>query len=108
MKNLYLVLVALFATSALALASFDSDDATIFKVSEHTAKVVLDKHDYKVSVTFDDGATWDNVKDHYELDPSVAEGIKKGDIYINIGSDGTASFKKTTMKKVKDSVNKVL
>jgi hypothetical protein len=99
MKHLYLVLslslVALLATFSLASAdSFDSAEATIQKAGANSAKVEIGKETYTAPITFGDGASWDNVKDHYEVDPSVVSGLKAKKIVISVGSDGTVSFTK--------------
>jgi hypothetical protein len=99
MKYLSLVLslslVAFFATFTIAPAgSFDSETATIQKSGASSAKVMIDKATYTVPISFGDGASWDCVKDHYEVAPSVASGLKAGKIAISVGSDGTASFTK--------------
>jgi hypothetical protein len=98
MKYLRLLLclsvAALFTHSTVLADSYDSETATIQKKSDHSAKVLIDKGTYTAPVSFDDGATWDNVKDHYEVDPSVASGIKSGTIMLSVGADGTVSFKK--------------
>jgi len=100
MKHLRLVLslslVAFIATFSIAAAdSYDSDMATIKKDGSHGAKVSLDKKTYTVPISFGDGASWDSVKDHYELSDAAAAAIKSGKASISIGSDGTV----TTHKK---------
>ena len=99
MKTLRLVLclsvVALLAhSSALFADSYDSDNATISKGGKDSAKVALGSKTYSAPIKFDDGADWSTVKDHYEVAPDIASGIKAGTICISVGSDGTASFKK--------------
>jgi hypothetical protein len=99
MKHLSLVLslslVAFVATFTLASADpFDSETATIQKSGASSAKVMVDKSTYTAPVSFGDGASWDCVKDHYEVAPSVVSGLKAGKIAISVGSDGTASFTK--------------
>lgn len=92
---LSLSLVAFLATFSLAsAASFDSETATIQKATASTAKVIVGKETYTAPISFGDGASWDNVKDHYEVADSVVSGLKKHKIAISIGSDGGASFTK--------------
>ncbi len=88
--------VAFLATSSiLAIGdSFDSQEATIQKAGDTKAKVLVDKSTYTAPICFADGASWDTVKDHYEVDPSVVAGLAAKKIAISIGSDGTASFSK--------------
>jgi hypothetical protein len=100
MKHLRLLftlsVVAFLATVTLAAAdSFDSDSATIQKASASSAKVMVGKSTYTAPISFGDGASWDNVKDHYEVADSVVAGLAAGKIAISIGSDGTATFTKT-------------
>ena len=99
MKYLRLILcltvVAFLAHSTAALAdSYDSEMATIQKGGSSSAKVLVGSKTYSAPISFDDGASWDTVKDHYEIDPSVVSGLGAGTIAISVGSDGTASFKK--------------
>jgi hypothetical protein len=99
MKHLRLVLtlslVALIATFSIARAdSYDSDDATIKKATDKTVTVTIDKKDYTLPITFGDGASWDNVMDHYELSDASVACIKSGKASLLIGSDGSASWKK--------------
>jgi hypothetical protein len=99
MKHLRLVLalslVAFIATFSIAAAdSYDSDDATIKKASDKAATVTIDKKSYTVPVTFGDGASWDNVMDHYELSDASVAAVKSGHATLTVGSDGSASWKK--------------
>jgi hypothetical protein len=99
MKHLRLVLtlslVAFIATFTLAAAdSYDSDMATIQKKSNTTAKVMVDKNTYVVPVSFGDGASWDNVMDHYELSDASKACLASGHAKLSIGSDGGASWSK--------------
>lgn len=99
MKNLRtliaLTVVAFLATfiSANAAGSFDSDTATIKKDGK-MAKVMIKKDSYVAPISFEDGADWSAVKDHYEVDPSVVSGLAKHKIAIKVGADGKASFTK--------------
>ena len=97
MKHLRLVLplllVAFLATSTIASAdSYDSDMVTIQKAGASSAKVLVGSKTYTAPLCFADGASWDTVKDHYEVAPSVVSGLAACKIAISIGSDGTASF----------------
>jgi hypothetical protein len=99
MKKLRLVLslslVALIATFNLAAAdTFDSDDATIQKKTDTTASVIVDKTTYVVPVTFGDGASWDNVMDHYDLSDASKAILATGHAKLSIGSDGGATWSK--------------
>ena len=92
---LSLSLVACLATFTIARAdSYDSDEATIQKKSDSSAKVLLDKKTYVVPVKFGDGASWDSVKDHYELSDASAACVKSGHAKLSVGSDGGASWSK--------------
>jgi hypothetical protein len=55
---------------------------------------MVDKSTYVVPVTFGDGASWDNVMDHYELSDASVACLKSGKAKLTIGSDGSASWKK--------------
>ena len=99
MKHLRLLLslslVALIATFSIARAdSYDSDDATIQKKSDTTAKVIVDKNTYVVPVSFGDGASWDNVMDHYELSDASKACLASGHAKLSVGSDGGATWSK--------------
>ena len=98
MKYLRLLLclsvVAFFTHSTVLAETYDSETATIQKKSDHSAKILIDKGTYSAPISFADGATWDNVKDHYEVDPSVAGWIKSGTAVLSVGADGTVSFSK--------------
>jgi hypothetical protein len=90
---LSLSLVLVFGNVARA-DSFDSDTATIKKSSAKVAKVTLDKKTYLVPITFGDDASWDSVKDHYELSDAAAAAVKSGKASITVGSDGGLSTSK--------------
>ena len=99
MKYLRLVLslslIAFLATFSIAAAdTYDSEQATIQKAGAHSAKVMVDSKTYTAPISFGDGASWDSVKDHYELDPSIVSCLKNGTVAISIESDGGASFTK--------------
>jgi hypothetical protein len=99
MKHLRLVVclsvVAFIATFTIASAdSYDSEQATFQKSGAHSAKVMIGKKTATAPISFGDGASWDSVKDHYELDPSIVSGLEAGTMTISIGSDGTATFTK--------------
>lgn len=110
MKNLCLILslslVAFIANSTGAFAeAYDSDTATITKCNDTTAKVMIGSKSYCTPISFGDGASWTNVKDHYEVSPAAEDLIKANKAAISISSDGTASFKQCaaacTKKKTK-------
>ena len=99
MKNLRLLLafslVTCLATFSIARAdSYDSDEATIQKKTDTTATVLVDKKSYVVPVTFGDGASWDNVKDHYELSEASEALLATGHAKLSVGSDGGATWSK--------------
>jgi hypothetical protein len=99
MKHLRLVLtlslVAFLATFSIAAAdSYDSDTATIQKKSDTTATVLVDKNTYVVPVSFADGASWDNVFDHYELSDASKAILASGKAKLSVGSDGGATWSK--------------
>ena len=98
MKNIRLALlvalVASLATFTVRADSFDSDTATIQKASDKTAKVLVDKGTYTVPISFADGASWDNVEDHYELSDGAVALIKAGKASLSIGTDGSVSTSK--------------
>jgi hypothetical protein len=99
MKHLRLLLslslVAFLATFQLASAdSYDSDMATIQKKSDTSVKVIVDKNTYVVPVSFGDGASWDNVMDHYELSDASKACLASGHAKLSIGSDGGATWSK--------------
>ena len=99
MKHLRLLLslslVAFLATFSIARAdSYDSDDATIQKKSDTTAKVIVDKTTYVVPISFGDGASWDNVMDHYELSDASVACLATGKAKLSIGTDGGATWSK--------------
>ena len=92
---LSLSLVACLATFSIARAdSYDSDEATIHKKSDTTAKVLIDKKTYVVPVKFGDGASWDNVHDHYELSDASKGYLATGHAKLSVGSDGGATWSK--------------
>ncbi len=99
MKHLRLLLtlsiVATIATFSIARAdSYDSDDATIQKKSDTSAKVLVDKKTYIVPISFGDGASWDNVSDHYELSDTSKAYLASGHAKLSVGSDGGATWSK--------------
>jgi hypothetical protein len=99
MKYLRLVLslslAAFIATFTLASAdSYDSDMATIQKAGATTAKVMVDKNTYVVPISFGDGASWDNVMDHYELSDASKACLASGHAKLSVGSDGGATWSK--------------
>jgi hypothetical protein len=90
-----LSLVAVLAAFSIARADYDSDYATVQKASDTTAKVMVNKKTHTVPISFADGASWDSVKDHYELsDASVAclEACKT--TKVSVAADGTLTWSK--------------
>ena len=97
MKNLYLPLVVstvLILANVARADSFDSDAATVQKASDKTAKVIVDKGSYVVPVTFGDGASWDNVQDHYDLSDASVAALKTGKAKLEVDSDGSLHWTK--------------
>jgi hypothetical protein len=98
MKHLLLLLslsLVLVLANVARADSFDSDTATIKKgKSDKSAKVMLDKKTFLVPISFGDGASWDSVKDHYELSDASAAAVKSGKASVSVASDGTLSWKK--------------
>lgn len=99
MKHLRLVLcltvIALLShTTAILADSFDSDTATIQKKTDSTATVLIDKKTYIVPISFGDGASWDNVMDHYELSDASKAVLASGHAKLSVGSDGGATWSK--------------
>ncbi len=97
MKHLLLTLtlVATLATFSIARAdSYDSDEATIQKKTDKTATVLVDKKSYVVPISFADGASWDNVQDHYELSDGSKAYLATGHAKLSIGTDGGATWSK--------------
>jgi hypothetical protein len=93
-KSLYLTLALTFVAGALAQA--DDTTITITKASDTMAKVAPSQ-DTKgksgvVPITFDSGASWDNVKDTYTVSSDTASALMSKKETISIGTDGTATF----------------
>jgi hypothetical protein len=104
MKHLRLLLcltvVAMFSTATVAMAdSYDSETATVQKGGASTAKIMVGKDTFTTPITFEDGASWDTVKDHYEMNPAAVEGLKAGTMMISAGADGTLTYKPCACKK---------
>jgi len=99
MKHLRLVLtlslVAFIATFNISRAdSFDSDANTIQKKTDTTASVIAGKSTYVVPISFADGASWDNVMDHYDLSDASVALLSTGHAKLSIGTDGGATWSK--------------
>jgi hypothetical protein len=99
MKHLRLLLslslVAFIATFSIGRAdSYDSDMATVQKKTDTTASVMVGSKTYVVPVSFGDGASWDNVMDHYELSDASAAILATGHAKLSVGSDGGATWSK--------------
>ncbi len=98
MKHLRLALTltvaAFIATWSVAAAdSYDSETATIQKKTDKVAKVEVGKDTFTTPISFDDGADWSSVKDHYELTSEGVSGLQSGKSCISVGSDGTLTYK---------------
>jgi hypothetical protein len=92
---LTLTLIATLASFSIARAdSYDSDEATIQKKTDSTASVIVDKTTYVVPIKFGDGASWDNVQDHYELSDASKAFLASGHAKLSVGSDGGATWSK--------------
>jgi hypothetical protein len=97
MKHLYLpiLLTIVLALANVARAdSYDSDSATVKKATDKTAKVSVDKSTVTVPVTFGDGASWDNVQDHYDLSDASVALLKSGKAKLEVDSDGSLHWSK--------------
>jgi hypothetical protein len=97
MKKLLALLlgIALTTYGTLALADDSSVTFGLSKVSDTKAKVSVwpdAKTTSVVGISFDSGASSDNVKDSYSVSPDIAAGLEAGKISISIGTDGTATF----------------
>lgn len=98
----------LLLTLVSTLASFGSaalaDDTTIWvsKASDSKAKISLvDPIGYPatkpvatIPISFDSGASWDNVKRSYTVSTGLESAIEAKKISISVGTDGTATFHK--------------
>lgn len=84
--------MALLSHTVAFAESYDSETATIQKKGANTAKVVIDKKSFTAPVCFAEGASWTNVKDHYEVSSSTAAGLESGKLCIMIQENGTAQF----------------
>jgi hypothetical protein len=102
MKYLRIILclsvLAFLATSSIASANCSCCTAspmeiTIAKAGDTTSKVKLGSTTVIAPICFADGASWDSVKDSYNVDCKFAHLLKKGKAGISIASDGTATFK---------------
>ena len=100
-KSIYLILVLTFMAGAWAKA--DDTTITVKKASDTMATVapVPDSKGTacKVPITFDSGASWDNVKDTYTVSSDTASCLMTKCETISIGTDGTATFHKKKMMK---------
>ncbi len=97
MKHLYLPLIVstvLLLANVARADSFDSDMATVKKKTDTSATVMVDKSTYVVPVTFGDGASWDNVRDHYDLSDASVACVKSGKAKLEIDSDSSLHWSK--------------
>jgi hypothetical protein len=97
MKKLTYLLLALPLTLCLSqLTQADDMTITVTKATDSMAKVTpspLGKGKTTiVPISFDPGASWDNVKDTYTVSPNTASMLAHKKETISIGTDGTASF----------------
>ncbi len=104
---LSLSIVTLAATASVALADSSSGmcttascspstpvELTIAKASDTTAKVTANSKSAVVPISFGDGASWDSVKDHYELSAPSEAALASGKAKLSVGSDGTLTWSK--------------
>ena len=92
----------LLVTGIVALSFLTAraeDQATVIKVaksSDKMAKVSFEAPSkmkpVMVPVKFDDGASWDSVKDTYNVTPATAMGLEHKKVALSFGSDGTVSY----------------
>jgi hypothetical protein len=56
--------------------------------------VIAGKTTYVVPISFADGASWDNVMDHYDLSDASVAYLASGHAKLSIGTDGGATWTK--------------
>ncbi len=98
-KILHVTLPAVFLAASLLALRADDATATVIKISKSSDKVAKVSFEapskYKpvmVPVKFDDGASWDSVKDTYNVTPATATGLEHKKVSLSFGSDGTVSY----------------
>jgi hypothetical protein len=99
MKKISYLLLPAVILAASILAVRADDTATVIKVSkagDKVAKVSFEapskEKPVMVPVKFDDGASWDSVKDTYNVTPATAMGLEHKKVTLSFGSDGTVSY----------------
>ena len=97
MKKLlpYLLVLTLVALGSRALA----DDVTVMVIKHGDSMVTLtpnggDETPVYVPLTLDSGATWDNVRDSYDIAPGTLAALKAKKLTMSVGTDGGATFHK--------------
>lgn len=97
MKKLlpYLLVLTLAALSSHALA----DDVTVMVIKHGDSMVTLtpnggNETPIYVPLTLDSGATWNDVRDSYDIAPETLAGLKAKKLTMSVGSDGGATFHK--------------
>jgi hypothetical protein len=99
MKKLlaFTVAAALASFSAAALA--DTVTLMVTKHGDSMAKLVSNPgkpgDECTVPVKFDSGASWDTMKDSYDVSPENAAKLKAGEEYILAESDGGITYRPT-------------
>jgi hypothetical protein len=91
---LSLSLVAFIAT--LSIASAHSDEAVTLAITKggaRTAKITMETKTYSAPISFGQGASWDSLKDGYNVPASYDELIEQGKVAISVEADGGISFR---------------
>ena len=99
MKKSSVLLLSVGLILSTLLSARAEEQATIIKVSKSTDKVAKVSFEapskmkpVMVPVKFDDGASWDSVKDTYNVTPATATGLEHKKVSLSFGGDGTVSF----------------
>ncbi len=111
MKKLLSVALVITLVSISKLAFADDSNVTIWvsKASDSSAKILTvaplgytpSKEVSIIPISFDSGASWDNVKRTYSVSPDIEAAIEKKSVSISVGTDGTATFHLTSPKSKK-------
>jgi hypothetical protein len=92
----YLLVLALTALGSHAVA----DDVTVLVAKHGDSAITLTPNGGKespvtVPITYDSGASWDSVKDSYDIAPDTYSALEAKKVSVTVGSDGGLSFHKT-------------
>ena len=104
MKNILALTLGIVLATYGTVALADDSDVTfgLSKVSDTKGKLSVwpdGKTTATVPVTFDSGASWDNVKDSYTVSSGVAAKLESGKAGLSIGADGTATVHSCSSSK---------